>query len=174
MIPTWYLIQLLDLVLSGNIFEFDNQIYQQEIGTAMGTKVAPTEACLFMGWLESLILDNWTKKHPTYPKPYLWRRYIDDIMFIWKGEVNELEEFITHINTQHTHIKFTATYNQDTRSIPFLDMQITINKDGLIETDLYKKRIICCQIPQTSILSSIPYHLKYSLCFGPQNSKNLQ
>ena len=161
MIPTWYLIQLLDLVLSGNIFEFDDQIYQQEIGTAMGTKVAPTYACLFMGWLESLMLDNWTKKHPTYPKPYLWRRYIDDIMFIWKGEVSELEEFLTHINSQHTHIKFTATYNQDTRSIPFLDMQITINKDGLIETDLYKKE------------SSVVKYLKPSSCHPSHITSNI-
>ena len=169
MIPTWYLIQLLDLVLSGNIFEFDDQLWYQEIGTAMGTKVAPTYACLFMGWLESLILDNWTIKHPTYPKPYLWRRYIDDIMFMWRGEVHELEEFMTHINNQHTHIKFTATYNQDTRSIPFLDMQIKINKDGYIETDLYRKESSVAQYLLTSschpshITSNIPYSVFYRI-----------
>ena len=26
----------------------------------MGTKVAPTYACLFMGWLMELILNNWS------------------------------------------------------------------------------------------------------------------
>ena len=168
MIPTWYLIQLLDLVLSGNIFEFDDQLWYQEIGTAMGTKVAPTYACLFMGWLESLILDNWTVKYPTYPKPYLWRRYIDDIIFIWKGEVNELEEFITHINNQHTHIKFTATYNQDTRSIPFLNMMITINEDGYFETDLYKKdgSVVKYLKPASCHPSHITKNIPYSLFFN--------
>ena len=44
----------------------------------MGTKVAPSYACLFMGWLEKLMLKNWSDKDPN-SKPYLWRRYIDDI-----------------------------------------------------------------------------------------------
>ena len=39
-IPTWYLMDLLDLVLNGNIFEFNNKLYIQKIGTAMGTRVA--------------------------------------------------------------------------------------------------------------------------------------
>ena len=46
-IPTRFLVDLLKTVLDGNIFEFDGQLWQQKIGTAMGTKVAPTYACLF-------------------------------------------------------------------------------------------------------------------------------
>ena len=57
-IPTWYLMELLDLVLNGNIFEFNNKLYIQKIGTEMGTRVAPTYACLFMGWLEEKLLKN--------------------------------------------------------------------------------------------------------------------
>ena len=61
-IPTWYLMDLLDLVLNGNIFEFNNKLYIQKIGTAMGTRVAPTYACLFMGWLEEKFLKKWENK----------------------------------------------------------------------------------------------------------------
>ena len=53
---------LLDLVLNGNIFEFNNKLYIQKIGTAMGTRVAPTYACLFMGWLEEKFLKKWENK----------------------------------------------------------------------------------------------------------------
>ena len=84
-IPTHFLIKLLELVLHGNIFEFDDQLYRQIIGTAMGTRVAPTYACLFMGWLEEKILKTWKGT-----KPYLWKRYIDDIFFIWRGSEAEL------------------------------------------------------------------------------------
>ena len=64
--PTHFLITLLELVLHGNIFEFDDKLFRQQIGTAMGTRVAPTYACLFMGWLEEKILKTWKGT-----KPYL-------------------------------------------------------------------------------------------------------
>ena len=47
-IPTNFLIKLLNLVLKGNIFEFNNQLYLQLIGTAMGSAMAPSYATLFM------------------------------------------------------------------------------------------------------------------------------
>ena len=84
-IPTDYLIELLTLVLEGNFFEFNGELWQQKIGTAMGTKVAPTYACLFMGSLENKILQAWKG-----PAPYLWRRYIDDIFFIWRASLQSL------------------------------------------------------------------------------------
>ena len=133
-IPTHFLIKLLELVLHGNIFEFDDQLYRQIIGTAMGTRVAPTYACLFMGWLEEKILKTWKGT-----KPYLWKRYIDDIFFIWRGSEAELVTFIEHLNKAHPSIKFTSTYNTETKTIPFLDMQITIDEEGIIQTDLYTK-----------------------------------
>ena len=39
-------------VLTNNNFDFDGQIYNQSIGTAMGTDFAPDYACLSMGFLE--------------------------------------------------------------------------------------------------------------------------
>ena len=41
-VPTKFRIQLLDTVLSQNIFEFNNDLFIQQIGTAIGTKCAPT------------------------------------------------------------------------------------------------------------------------------------
>ena len=44
--------ELMNLVLKHNVFEFDKKFYLQIQGTAMGTKMAPTYANLFMGRLE--------------------------------------------------------------------------------------------------------------------------
>ena len=167
--PTIFLCDLLEAVLDGNIFEFDGNLFQQKIGTAMGTSVAPTYACLFMGWLEEFILSAWSnhKKHGS--KPYLWRRYIDDIFFIWNGDVQELNEFIDFINQQHPNIKFEATFDFEKRSIPFLDMSISINENGFLETDLYKKKTAKIQylLPSSChpghITKNIPYSLAYRL-----------
>ena len=43
-----FILELLELVLSQNIFEFDEKLYRQEIGVAMGGKPAPNYANIFM------------------------------------------------------------------------------------------------------------------------------
>ena len=121
-------------------------------------------ACLFMGSLENKILQAW--KGPT---PYLWRRYIDDIFFIWRASVEDLETFIEFINDQHPYIKFTATYDTTTKTIPFLDMSVSINDDGLLETDLFKKEtakvqyLLRASCHPGHITKNIPYSLLYTV-----------
>ena len=41
-IPTEFLIKLLRLVLECNVFEFNKEFWIQLLGTAMGTRTAPT------------------------------------------------------------------------------------------------------------------------------------
>ena len=49
--------ELMALVLQNNIFEFDERYFLQIQGTAMGTKMAPAYANLFMGRLEAKIIN---------------------------------------------------------------------------------------------------------------------
>ena len=58
-VPTSFLLHLLMLVLACNVFIFDGVLFLQLFGVAMGSRVAPTFACLFMGWLEIRMLDRW-------------------------------------------------------------------------------------------------------------------
>ena len=74
---TSYIIELLEVVLTNNHFEFNGTFYHQVLGTVMGTKLAPSFANLFMSKCEE-------KYVYTYPlQPILWKRFIDDIFFIW-------------------------------------------------------------------------------------------
>ena len=43
-ISTSFLIRLLEIVLSENIFKFSDQLYKQNVGTSMGTQPAPAFA----------------------------------------------------------------------------------------------------------------------------------
>ena len=70
----------------------------------MGSRVAPTFACIFMGWLEVRMLQAWLQQGGV--QPHLWRRYIDDILFYWRGTEAELIEFVTFLNSFHSTIKF--------------------------------------------------------------------
>ena len=47
-----FVLELLELILSQNIFEFDEKLYRQEIGTSMGGKPAPDYANIFMAKLD--------------------------------------------------------------------------------------------------------------------------
>ena len=94
----------------------------------MGTRMAPTYANLYMGYLENELLD----KSPL--KPLVWKRYIDDIFFLWTHGVDKLNDFLQQCNSFDQHIKFEQTFSPTTT--PFLDVQVII-KEGKIETDLY-------------------------------------
>ena len=155
-LPTEFLMTLLMFVLTCNLFIFDSTFWLQVYGTAMGTRVAPTFACIFMGWLETGMLAAWAGT-----AVHLWRRFIDDIFFIWKGSEEELKEFMQHCNNYHPTIKFTFNYDLNTRSVDFLDIHIWIDTNGYIQTDLYQKPGKVCQLLLPS--SAHPSHICRSL-----------
>ena len=129
----------------------------------MGTKCAPVYACLFMSILEKKILSTWTGT-----RPHLFKRYIDDIFFIWHGTVKELQDFLTHMNSCHPYIKFTSEYDYDNKTVAFLDMSISIDQ-GKIVTDLHKKDTARVQylLPSSChpghVTKNIPFSLGYRL-----------
>ena len=73
------LLELLKLVLYKNNFDFNGKHYLQIGGTAMGTKLAPSYANLFMGQLEKKLLQGY------HIKPRTFLRFIDDIFLIVPG-----------------------------------------------------------------------------------------
>ncbi len=130
--PTDHLIRLLELVMSLNSFEFDGRFYTQILGLRMGTCVAPSAANLFMGDLEESLLSSTT----TLPLAGSWKRYIDDIHFLWTSGLDQLEDFKRHLNQFHPTIKF--TFEVSPAQVPFLDT-LTQLKNGSIHTTLYSK-----------------------------------
>ena len=136
-IPTDFYIKLLRLVLECNIFEFDREFYIQLLGTAMGTRVAPTYANLFMAKLEKIMLD--TCDHSLKEFLICWKRYIDDIFLIWCGTYEDLERFHNHLNSVHPTMKFDQIeHNKSENSCNFLDLTIKI-ENCKISTDLFRK-----------------------------------
>ena len=72
---TFTLLQLIELVLKMNTFHLNGRYFSQKQGVAMGTKMGPSFACIFMGYLQELFFAK--HKHST---PKLYKRYIDDII----------------------------------------------------------------------------------------------
>lgn len=146
---------LLHLVLEYNHFEFDNTHYHQINGTAMGTKMAPTYANIFMASLETEFIQK------RCPKPILYKRFLDDIFFIWNNDEASLKEFISEINSLHPSIKL--TYQISTESINFLDVTLMLDQ-GSVSTTLYRKPTDRQQY--LHFYSSHPRHCKTSIPYS--------
>jgi hypothetical protein len=130
--PTPFLLKLLKLVLSKNYFIFNGEFYLQIGGTAMGTKLAPSYACSFLGDHENTLLAN----YPLQPDHFL--RFIDDLYFEWIHGEDELLKFIQYLNDGHPYIKFTSEYSPE--EINFLDTTVKIDPvTRQLYTTLYSK-----------------------------------
>ncbi len=115
-IPPETMKDLLNIVLAHNHFQFNDTMYHQIQGTAMGTKMAPAYANIFMSELEENLLDKY------HTKPLVWKRYIDDVLCLWQGNEEQLKLFIDYLNQSHPTIKF--TYEHSKTNIDFLDLTI--------------------------------------------------
>ena len=81
--PTEDLLHLIELILTKTTFTFQGEHYLRIHGMAMGTRMAPSYANIFMGNLERQILDN------VNDKPHVWWRYIDGVFMIWPFGKND-------------------------------------------------------------------------------------
>ena len=127
------LLKLTDLVLNLSSFEFDGKYYIQIKGVAMGTKMGPSYACLFVGYVEEKMLLTYTGT-----KPIMLRRYNNDYVGISTSTKNELEDFMQYVNEFHPSSNY--TYDISDTSVNFLDISISMTQHGLT-TDIFYKDI---------------------------------
>lgn len=123
---------LVDTVLKQNFFQFNNKVYSQNSGLAMGSNLSPLLAEIFLYFLEQNI-----KSHPLFAKFLFYYRYVDDILVAFTGTVEELDTFHQFINRVHPAIEFTIEHEHN-NSINFLDLTITKN-DSELQFSIFHK-----------------------------------
>ena len=128
--PTEILVKLLTLILKCNNFEFKGKHYLQVQGTAMGTKMAPAYANIFMGRLEGQLLRSISLK------PFSWFRFIDDVDMKWTHGPENLEIFLQEANSFHPTIRFTVEVSNEEHV--FLDTKSRLVGNSM-NVDLYTK-----------------------------------
>ena len=113
-----------------------------------------------------------------------YKRFLDDVFKIWTGSVQDLYKFMDEINQLHPSIKFTMEHTtpfrcymkgehdcwcHQTSSIPFLDTSVSINSEGHIICDLYRKPTDRCQylLPSSChprhVCEGIPFSLAFRI-----------
>jgi len=72
----------------------------------MGTKIAVVFANIFMAKIEIEILRQ------SNTKPIFWKRFIDDIIFMWNTSRDKIKDFLLKANSFHLTIEFMAKISE--------------------------------------------------------------
>lgn len=105
-------------------------------GTAMGPTCAPNYANVFLGWWEhNYVFTEEMNKFTDYI--LFLGRFIDDVLIFWEGDEHLFQEFVQTLNSNEIGILFTSKIQK--REISFLNLEITVDLGGRIQTDISHK-----------------------------------
>ena len=121
----------------------------------MGRPVAPALANLFMAWMEEAMM----AASPVLIPREFWRLFIDDTLPLWTNTRQELDDFIHHINSFHSSIKFTINFSPV--NLHFLDNNIGL-RDGYFHTDVHTKQTDA-RLSKSAVFPPTPCTQEYSI-----------
>ena len=121
---------LLETITNNTFFTFNNKLYQQIDGIAMGSPIAPTLANIFLCQFEN----EWLKNCPVDFTPAFYR--MDDTFVLFKNH-NQAKLFLDYLNSKHPNIKFTIE-TETNKTLPFLDTLIT-RTNNVFSSSTYRK-----------------------------------
>nr|XP_027207334.1 uncharacterized protein LOC113800746 [Penaeus vannamei] len=99
--------KLLDIAAHHSVFTFNESLYTQVDGVAMGSPLGPCYANTFLCYHEQAWLNNC----PSSFKPIYYRRYMDDTFLLF-NDPSHINPFMSYLNSQHPNIRFTCEAEQ--------------------------------------------------------------
>ena len=145
-----FILELARFVLSNNYFRFEDELWHQLVGTAMGSIFAPPYACLTMGFLEE------TRLYPVLlPSKFdpitcqiiidYFFRFMDDGTTLLPEHVT-LDVFLGLLNSMDPSIRWTITRAEfceedgdSAQRLVFLSLILFLSTVGKIWTDVFYK-----------------------------------
>ena len=122
-------VELLRVATTSVEFSFNDEMYKQTDGVAMGSPLGPILANIFVGFQESKLF---SKVKP----PTMYCRYVDDCFAIFDNQT-DCDSFYKSLNNSHPSLQYTCEKEQD-GELPFLDVKV-IRNNLTLETMVYRK-----------------------------------
>lgn len=123
------LIELLEVAVKDQLFQFDGELYEQTDGVAMGSPLGPLLANTFMCHIEEKLEED--GQMPNY-----YKRYVDDTFSIMP-DLRAATSFLDALNSKHPSLNFTMETATD-NTLAFLGMNIFKN-GTILSTSVYRK-----------------------------------
>ena len=109
-------------------FSYNDKMYRQKDGVAMGSPLGPVLANIFLGFRECRIPDDlW---------PHLYRRFVDDTFALLDSRDGALA-FLKCLNELHPSLQFTME-SEDDGQLPFMDVRVR-KEENVFTTAVYRK-----------------------------------
>ena len=126
-------------ILQNNYCTFEDKVYQQIQGTAMGTPFAVVYACIFLTSVECEVFSTISSN---LSRPIFYKRYIDDIFAIFSSEL-AADNFVSAFNSISPSLHLTAKANGTGAN--FLDVTLfkgnRFTSTNILDVTLYQKPI---------------------------------
>lgn len=132
------LIRVLSFIMMNNFFTFNDKLYRQINGVAMGTSCAPALANIFMYITELAYFEDIIESG--LPSPVFYGRYIDDIICIYAGSKYHMDNFVADFDYYRSYsAELKINWIISATSAEFLDLVISQNKSGKIHLAPHQK-----------------------------------
>lgn len=147
--------EVLDFCIEGSaFFSFNDDIYKQKEGLAMGLSLAPTMADIYLTDLFDTCLPKLSYK------PAFLKKYVDDVSStVLESKIDETLRVFNNFS-KDGRLKFTHELEIDCK-INFLDMTLIHRTDKKVITNWYHKEISSNRI--LSFLSNHPTSMKQNI-----------
>jgi hypothetical protein len=129
---TLALSELANLVTGLSFTQYNDKVYQQTFGIAMGSNASVSIANFYLHHL----LDSWLQ--PDGDDILLYKRFIDDLFFVIDMNDQTWNNLLTQIHIWGQGLQFTGV--PPSQTVNFLDLSILINPSTqIIEYKMYQK-----------------------------------
>ena len=130
-------LNLLNIVLKNNEFEFNGKLYRQKIGVPMGSPASPSLTDIRMFEIITELVNTFPYKN----KIIHLSIYRDDGFILYSGTKEELLTFFSIANNIHSLLKF--TYEIATNNLKFLDVEVfkgpRFQNHNILDFRIYRK-----------------------------------
>jgi hypothetical protein len=135
-----FITDLAALVLRNNYIRFGDKTFLQIKGTAMGTPLAVAFAIIYLAVIEEEVFLE-CAKDPLFRKPYLLKRFIDDIFSLFASSYDALLFVSVFNNRRPGHLRL--THNLSLSNGVFMDIEVfkgpRFNASNHFDLRLYQK-----------------------------------
>ena len=118
------------MAVQDSYFFFNNKLFKQIDGVAMGSPLGPSLANAFLCYYEQIWLNNC----PIEFKPMAYFRYVDDTFIIFRNP-EHAPLFLNYLNSRHSSMRFTCE-QENNGSLSFLDLTIKKCNDFFVHLSL--------------------------------------